>query len=481
MTSAVPGPCDGAVAASASPCANPHPRATLAATILGSSVSFIDGSVVNVALPALARDFDASPPDLSWTINSYLLPLGALILLGGAAGDHFGRRRLFLIGLAIFTAASILCAMAPSLLWLLAGRGLQGVGAALLMPNSLAILGASFTGEERGQAIGSWAAAGALAGALGPLVGGWLVDAAGWRTIFLINLPIAAGAAYLAWAYVAESRDSRRSGSLDWAGAGLATASLGLLAWSLSEASAAGPAPALLLAAAAGGFALLSLFIWLEGCRGDRAIMPLAMFATRSFVGLTLFTFFLYGSLGGLLVLLPFLLIKIEGWPAVSAGAALLPLPILIGFGSPAMGRLTARYGGRLLLTVGAAIVALGFLLFARASAGWGDYWHHILPATLLVGIGMAISVAPLTTTVMVSVDADHIGAASGFNSAVARIAGLIATALLGFLFALQDSTVTFLAGFRVAALIGAALAAAAALCSVLLIRVDASRSKVPK
>jgi Major Facilitator Superfamily len=224
--------------------------------ILGSSVAFVDGSVVNVALPALGHDLGASPADLSWTINTYLLPLGALLLLGGAAGDHFGRRRLFLIGLAVFTSASILCAVSPVLSWLLVGRGLQGLGAALLLPNSLAILGASFSGEARGQAIGTWAAAGALTGALGPLVGGWLVDTIGWRTIFLLNVPVAAAAAYLAWAYVAESKDRGEFGSLDWAGAALATAGLGLVTWSLTAASGAGAPPAALWGAACGRLCL---------------------------------------------------------------------------------------------------------------------------------------------------------------------------------------------------------------------------------
>ena len=306
------------------------------------------------------------------------------------------------------------------------------------MPNSLAILGASFTGEERGQAIGTWAAVGALTGALGPILGGWLVDTVGWRTIFLINGPIGGVAAYLAWRYVSESRDQQSVGPLDWAGAGLATAALCLLTWALTAASGPGAHAGLWLDAFAGAI-LLCAFIWQEGRRGESAIMPLSMFKTRAFTGLTLFTFFLYGSLGGLLVLLPYLLIKIEGWPAVSAGAALLPLPTLIGLGSRVMGRLTGKYGGRLPLALGAAIVALGFLLFSNASLGGINYWVDILPATLLVGIGLGVSVAPLTATVIASVDPGHVGAASGFNSAVARIAGLIATALLGFAFALQE------------------------------------------
>ena len=253
MTASLAGPCDTGIAASAPSGERSHPRATLAATILGSSVAFIDGSVVNVALPALGHDLGASPAGLAWTINAYLLPLGALILIGGGTGDHFGRRRLFMIGLATFTVASVLCALAANLPWLLGGRALQGLGAALLMPNSLAILGATFTGEARGRAIGTWAATGALAGALGPLAGGWLVDTVGWRTIFLLNLPIAASAGYLAWRYVAETRDGHQSKPLDWAGAALATAALGLLAWALTAASSASAGALTVWIAAAAG------------------------------------------------------------------------------------------------------------------------------------------------------------------------------------------------------------------------------------
>src|SRR5882757_11190472 len=237
-----------------------HPRATLAATILGSSLAFIDGSVVNVALPALAIDLHASPSSLPWAINAYLLPLGALILLGGSLGDHFGRRRFFLVGLVTFTLASIICAAAPSLPWLLAGRWLQGLGAALLMPNSLAILGSEFSGEARGRAIGTWAAVGALAGALGPILGGWLVDSVGWRMIFLINVPLAVGAGYLACRYVRERTESRNPAPLDLCGAALATVALGLLTWSLTEASSTGGASSVPWMAAAGGTALLGTF-----------------------------------------------------------------------------------------------------------------------------------------------------------------------------------------------------------------------------
>jgi len=454
-----------------------HPRATLAATILASSLAFIDGSVVNVALPALAHDLKVNPAHLSWTINAYLLPLGVLILIGGALGDRLGRRRLFQIGLSIFAAGSLACAAAPSLAWLLAARGLQGLGAALLMPNSLAILGGAFTGEARGRAIGTWAAAGALAGALGPVLGGWVVDTVGWRAIFLINLPIAAGAGYLAWKYVEERKQSNGAAPLDAAGAGLATVGLGLLTWALTNASESREAYSS-SGAAVSGILLLGAFVWREGKLGDRAIMPLAMFAAPTFVGLTLLTFFLYGSLGGLVVLLPFFLIKIEGWLAIAAGAALLPLPVLIGVGSRLMGRVAARYGERLPLTIGSSLVAIGLALYGRIGTHSGNYWLDVFPPTLLVALGMGACVAPLTTAVMTSVDANHVGLASGFNSAVARIAGLIATALLGFVFARQESSESFMVGFRAAALIGAASAALAAASALWLIRLRAAHGR---
>lgn len=447
-----------------------HPRATLAATILGSSLAFIDGSVVNVALPALALNLKVGASGLPWIINAYLLPVGALTLLGGALGDHYGRRRLFDAGLWVFTLASIACAAAPSLGWLLTARGVQGLGAALLLPNSLAILGGAFAGEARGRAIGTWAAVGALAGALGPIVGGWLVDGAGWRTIFLLNLPLAAGAGYLSWKYVEERRESLRAVPLDTTGAGLATVGLGLLTWSLTDASKSGAAHAGAWSAALAGCALLGAFLWLEARLKERAMMPLVMFRAPAFVGLNLLTFFLYGSLGGLIVLLPFFLIRIGSWPAVAAGASLLPLPALIGFGSRWMGRVSSRHGERMPLMVGAGLVAIGLALFARVGVDSLNYWRDIFPPTLLIALGMTACVAPLTTSVIASVDGDHVGLASGFNSAVARIAGLMATALLGFVFARQDSAQSFLVGFHAAALIGAASAALAGASAALLI-----------
>ena len=448
-------------------------RATLAASILGSSLAFIDGSVVNVALPALASGLHADSSILSWAINAYLLPLGALILLGGSLGDHFGRRRLFLTGLVLFASASILCAAAPTFAWLLAGRSAQGIGAALLMPNSLAIIGGAFSGVDRGRAIGTWAAVGAVAGAVGPIIGGWLIDAIGWRLIFIINIPVALSAGFLAWKFVAEQRESAEAPPLDVWGAAFATLALGLLTWSLTEAAGSHSSSISIWTTLIAGLAFLAIFLRQEGRLADRALMPLAMFSSSSFVGLTLLTFFLYGSLGGLLVLLPFLLIQIHHWSAVAAGAALLPVPVLIGVGSRSMGRVAARIGGRLPLSCGSFLVGLGLALYARVGANGVDYWADIFPATLLVALGMGVSVAPLTTAVMASVDTDHVGIASGFNSAVARIAGLVATALLGLVFSKLDSSNAFIPAFRAAALVGATSAVVAGLFAITLVRTE--------
>ncbi len=434
-----------------------HPRWVLVTTILASSLAFIDGSVVNVGLPAIGKSLPAGGISLSWVVNAYLLPLSALLLLGGALGDRFGRRRLLLIGVGLFAVASALCAAAPSFFLLLAGRLIQGVGAALLMPNSLAILGATFGGEARGRAVGTWAAVGAAAGAIGPLLGGWLIDAVGWRTIFLVNLPIAAGAMIACVMFVRAPADPDPQ-PLDLGGAALASLGLAALTWGLTEITGAmGPTVAPVGALIVGVVAMAA-FLWAEGRRGERAMMPLSLFGSRTFVGLTVLTFLLYGALGGLLVLVPFVLIEVKGYAAAGAGAALLPLPLVLSFASPIMGGLAGRIVPRWPLTIGPVVVAGGCLLAMRVG-GPGSYWTTTLPALLVISLGMAGAVAPLTTAVLASVDGRHTGVASGFNSAVARTGGLIATALLGVILAARGAHL--LALYRIAAVVGATAALA--------------------
>jgi EmrB/QacA subfamily drug resistance transporter len=452
--------CDRAIAeAMPSPCAHAaaRPRLVLATTILASSLAFIDGSVVNVGLPAIGRSLGADGAGLSWIVNGYLLPLSALLLLGGAAGDRFGRRRVLLLGIALFALASVLCAAAGSLGWLVVGRVLQGIGAALLMPTSLAILGASFEGEARGRAIGVWASVGAAAGAIGPLVGGELIDLIGWRTIFLINLPVAAFALLLG-ARALRDEPEQGARALDLRGAALASVGLASLTWGLTAASAAGGFDRGGALAAGFGVLVLVLFIGVERRAGADAMLPLELFRSRSFVGLNLLTFLLYGALGVLLVAVPFVLIEAGGYSATAAGAALLPLPVVIALASPSMGRLAEKTGPRLPLTVAPVVVAAGFFMATRIGAG--SYWTGTLPALLVIAAGMAGAVAPLTTAVLGSVGAQHTGVASGFNSAVARCGGLIATSLLGLMLAARGASL--LAAFHLAAA-GAAVAALAA------------------
>lgn len=443
----------------------PHPWLVIATTILASSLAFIDGSVVNVALPAIGASLHGEAAGLQWVINAFLLPLSALLLFGGAAGDRFGKRRLLIGGVALFGVASIACAAAPSLGWLLAARFLQGMGAALLMPNSLAILGVSFAGEAKGRAVGIWAAAGAIGGAIGPVIGGWLTDMWSWRAIFLINIPLVAGAMLLAYFYVSAD-DEKPSSPLDVSGSLLATAALGVTTWAMTEGSARGWS----IAAFAGtitGMALLAGFVFVERRRGDEAMMPVAMFGSPVFVGLSVLTFLLYGALGGLFVLVPYLLIEAHGYSAAEAGAALVPLPVILGVLSPPAGALAAKIGPRLPLIAGPLIVAAGFVLALWIGRGQ-SYWLSVLPAMTVIALGMALAVAPLTSTVLSSVDARHVGTASGINSAIARTGGLVTTALVGAV--LSATGPALVSAFGVAALAGAALCAGASLAAYFLI-----------
>jgi EmrB/QacA subfamily drug resistance transporter len=466
MSSLHPG-CDSVAAQCAKASStSTHPNLVLITTILASSLAFVDGSVVNVALPTLAQNFDADAGALQWVVNSYLLPLSALLLLGGAAGDHFGRRRLLILGTSLFALASLGCALAPALPVLFASRLLQGVGAAMLMPNSLAILGQTFSGEAKGRAIGIWAATAAAMGAIGPVLGGWLVDLGSWRAIFLLNLPLAGGAIILAWRSVPPDRRGE-SYPLDTIGGVLVTVGLAALTWALTVGSSRrGWTPAALTAA--GSAVLLLLIFWrFEMSRGARAMMPMDLFSSKSFVGLTLFTFLLYGAMGGLFVLLPFVLIRAAGYSATAAGAALLPMPLILTVTSPMVGALASRIGTRLPLTIGPLIVAAGFLMALRMDSN-SSYWAAVLPMTVVIALGMSAAVAPLTTAVLTSVDSVHTGSASGLNSAVARTGGLVATALLGSVLAAEGEQL--LAAYHVAMAVGAFMCAAASLSAVTLL-----------
>ena len=427
-------PCDAGVIRGAAPPARADATRArpwvLAATIVASSMVFIDGSVVNVALPSIQANLAAPVSQAQWVVNAYVLTLGALILVGGAAGDRFGRRRVCVAGILLFTAASVWCGLAPSSSVLVAARAAQGVGGALLVPSSLAIISASFPERERGRAIGTWAGASALTTALGPVLGGWLVDSFSWRAIFFINVPLAIVALLLALRWVPESRNESAAG-VDWAGGVLAVAGLGMLAYGLTAAANAGWAHASVLGCLlAGSILLLSLLLWWEA-RAAAPMLPLALFRSSTFSGANAITLLLYFALSGELFFLPFDLIDVQGYSATSAGAAFLPFSLVMAGLSRWAGGLNERYGARALLLLGSIVVAVGLILIALAPTS-GSYWVTVFPAMVVWGFGMALSVAPLTTTVMRAAGDRYAGAASGINNATARIAGMLAVALLG-------------------------------------------------
>jgi len=450
------------------------PRWTLVACVLASSLSFVEGSVLSVALPAIRASYGAGAQQVQWVVNAYLLPLSALLLLGGALGDHFGRKRLLLIGTSIFAATSLICALAPSLPILLAARAAQGVGAALLLPNSLALLNAAFQGEKRGRAVGIWAAAGAAAAAIAPLIGGWLVGTVGWPAIFYINLPLALGAILIAMRFVAESREPG-AGRTDYAGALLATAGLGGLTYALTLWSATRRFTGEAGIALAIGAVMIAAFLWNEHRRGHRAMMPLDLFANRCFSGLNLLTFLLYGAFAAAMLLIPYVLITSGGYSPIQAGLAMLPLPVLMTTISPTMGSLAARLGPRIPLTIGPFVVALGMLLSGLVTEH-GSYWTGPFPMISVMAVGMTIAVAPLTSSVLGSVEEQHVAMASGFNSAVARTGGLIATALLGAV--LSSSGEQLFSGFHSAMYVSAAVSALG--CLVALTMLGGVRMKKP-
>ncbi|MER6596080.1 MFS transporter, partial [Micromonospora purpureochromogenes] len=418
-------------------------RGTLVAAILASGMVFLDSTVVNVALPRLGAELEATVAGLQWTINGYLLTLAAFVLLGGALGDRFGRRRIFLLGVVWFAVASVLCGLAQDTGWLVVARFLQGAGGALLTPGSLSVLQSSFHPDDRGRAIGAWSGLAGVTTALGPFLGGWLIDALSWRWIFFINLPLAVAVILAALRWVPESRDENASRSggkrFDVTGALLGALGLAGVTYALIDAPARGPRSLPVLLAALVGVLGAVAFVLVERRRGEAAMLPTGLFTSRLFSALNLFTVVVYAALGGFTFFFPVYLQNVVGWSAVRTGLATVPMTVLLLVGSARAGALSARIGPRLPLSVGPVIAAAGLLLLRRVGPGT-SYWVDVLPGVLLFGLGLTLVVAPLTASVLAAVADRFAGVASGFNNAASRVGGLLAVAALPLLVGLSGT-----------------------------------------
>ncbi|MFI5494473.1 DHA2 family efflux MFS transporter permease subunit [Actinoplanes sp. NPDC051859] len=447
-------------------------RWVLLATVLGSSLAFIDGTVVNIALPAIGTEFDATAAGLQWTVNGYALSLAALILLGGSLGDRYGRKRIFMIGVTWFAAASLLCGVAPSIELLIAARVLQGIGGALLTPGALAILEASFVPEDRARAIGAWSGLGGIGGALGPFLGGWIVEVADWRLIFLINVPIAALVLLVTARHVPESRNASAARSLDVTGVLTGAVGLGGLTYGFTAWPAAGPGSPVVLVSLAVGVLGMAWFVVAER-RSQHPMLPLDIFTSKAFTGANLVTFLVYGALGGVFFLVVLNLQVVSGFSPLAGGLALLPITVLMLLLSARAGWLGGKIGPRIPMTVGPLICAGALIWMSRIDAS-ASYLTDVLPPVIVFGLGLSLLVAPLTATALGALDDAHAGIASGVNNAVARAAGLLAVAVLPLAAGIGTGDLTdptaLAPTYRTAMLIGAGLMVGGSILAVTMV-----------